>query len=255
MITLEDACDASETEAVAGLRIAAFDTQDVLNLVLQRSEIIRDQDNFNRYIKQWTRGDEGPLHDLIARMGHEVLIRRAAAFIMLEYRALRPQLAERSPRHLVDIGCGYAMFDLFAARDHDCRVGLIDLETNTARHFGFHDEGAAYSSLSVAARFLCDNGIGADRITTLNPERADPATLGDADLAVSFISCGYHYPWQTYEGFFRHNIRPGGRIILDLRRAAVAEARPALTGLGDVARLKVPTPKGAARLMITRPGP
>lgn len=254
MITLDQALEVAAGRRITSLKTGAMGVGDVMNLILQRSEIIRDQDNYNSYIKSWTRGDDAPLLELIDRMGAETLIQRAAAFIYLEYMELSGIFAEHPPQRVADIGCGYAIFDLFLAQEYDCDLVLIDLEQSDNRHFGFKREGAAYSNLEVAARFLRDNGVAKERIRTLNPATEPVEGLGDIDLAVSFISCGFHYPWQTYEAFFRGSVQPGGRIILDIRLAKATEAKQDLAQLGEYAVLDAGTSDKAVRAMVTTPG-
>lgn len=254
MITLEQALDAMSHKRIAGLKTTAMDDNDVLNLILQRSEIIRDQPDYNSYVKKWMRGNPAPMLRLINAMGRDELIRRAAAFIYLEYEEIRAVFDADPPKHLVDIGCGYALFDLFAALDTGSTITLIDLEENENRHFGFKEEGAAYSNLDVAAKFLQDNGVDADKITTVNPAKAKVTDLADVDMAVSFISCGYHYPWDTYETFFKDTVIPGGRIILDIRSHKMDEARPGLSKIGTLQMLQKAANNSANRVMITKPG-
>ena len=97
---------------------------------------------------------------------------------------------------------------------------LIDIETSSDRHFGFADSGAGYSSLAKARQFLEANGVPAEKIQTINAH--DPA-VGDVpsvDLAISLISCGFHYPAETYEAFFGAQVNEGGGIVLDIRKGS-----------------------------------
>lgn len=253
MFTFADADRKAQSERVAGLEVGAFSTQDVLNLILQRSEIIQDQPNHNRYIKDWINGRNEPILELIQKVGSETLIRRAAAFILLEYEELAPVIAQGRPRAVTDIGCGYAIFDLFLGQDHDCHITLIDLEDSETRHFGFEQTGAAYSNLDVAAGFMAANGVAADRITTINPLREPVDQIRDQDMAFSFISCGFHYPWTTYETFFRDAVVPGGRIILDIRSRTLRGVRAELETLGAVSILEVGLSPKVARVLVTKP--
>ena len=83
---------------IASLDTSAFNKDDVLNVILQRSEIIRDQPRSNRYIKRWTQGDSAPALELIDQLGADTLIKRAAAFIYLEYLELKPIFDKTRPR-------------------------------------------------------------------------------------------------------------------------------------------------------------
>ncbi len=252
MITLEQALEFARSDRIAALDTCAFGEDDVLNLILQRSEIIRDQPRPNMYIRRWTEGEDAPLRDLIRRLGKGEIIRRAAAFIHLEYLELKPILDRAPPRRIADIGCGYALFDLFAAQDFGCDLVLIDLEENNLRHFGFQGEGAAYSNLQVARRFLTDNGLDESAIATVNPKSDRLDGFQDLDYVVSFISCGFHYPWETYRDFFETALRDEGGLILDLRRRTSAAAQRELAALGRVEVIDQAADGSADRVMVTR---
>ncbi|MDO9525793.1 MAG: class I SAM-dependent methyltransferase, partial [Gemmobacter sp.] len=180
----------------------------------------------------------------------ETVARCAAGVIHAEYRALAPLLRSLAPKRIADIGCGYAFFDLFAARELGAEVLLIDLESNERRHFGCQKEGAAYSSLSVARALLQANGVAEAAIQTLNPrvEAADDAE--PVDLAISFLSCGFHYPVSTYATFFRDAVTPDGTVILDLRAASADQQAETLTPLGVLQDL--PSPQKARRILLRK---
>ncbi|MGC1506272.1 MAG: class I SAM-dependent methyltransferase [Sulfitobacter sp.] len=252
MITFEQAMGAIDDDAITSLNFTALGESDMVNLILQRSEIIRDQPRFNRYIKLWTQGDDAPMKELIDRLGIETLTRRAAAFIYLEYQQLRPIFDKKKPKTAADIGCGYAMFDLFLAKEFGTDLVLIDLETSENRHFGFKSEGAAYSSLSVAKKFLTDNGIPAKKIETVNPETTDVSKYKNLDYAFSFISCGFHYPWHTYRDFFLNSVADDGRIILDIRARTLGEALLEMSEIGYIRAVVKAANNSADRVMIAK---
>jgi SAM-dependent methyltransferase len=252
MITFEAAMQAMDLPAIADLETSALDQDDVVNLILQRSEIIRDQERHNRYIRAWIRDDKAPMIELIDDLGMDTLIKRAAAFIYLEYQELRPVFEGKRPKSIADIGCGYALFDLFLAQEYDCKINMIDLETNDSRHFGFNEEGAAYSSLKSAKKLLTDNGIPASKIKTLNPQTDNVEALKNLDFAFSFISCGYHYPWTTYRDFFLNSVKKDGRIIIDIRAKTLASTMIELSEIGYVRALEKAAGNSADRVIIAK---
>lgn len=243
---------AMDKPAIADLNTKALDQEDVINLILQRSEIIMDQERHNRYIRAWMAGDTAPVVDLIDRLGMDLLVRRAAAFIYLEYQQLRPVFDAKHPKAIADIGCGYAMFDLFLAQDYDCKLNLIDLETNENRHFGYESEGAAYSSLASAKKLLTDNGISARKIKTLNPVNDPVDKLRGLDYAFSFISCGYHFPWQTYRDFFLGSVAKNGRVIIDIRAKTLSNVVIELSEIGYIRVLEKAANGSARRVIIAK---
>ena len=248
-LTIDIAQEAA-SDAIRALDVSMFASGDLVNLILQRSEVLFDMPRSGQVIRAWNAGDEGPIRACVETYGAEIA-RRAAGVIHAEYRRLAPFLLANPPARLADIGCGYALFDLFLARESAASVVLIDIEQNTRRHFGYAEQGAAYSNLSVARRLLEANGIPAERIETVNPENADLGAVAPVDLAVSFLSCGFHYPASTYATYFRDSVVPGGTIVLDLR-AATATAQ--LAGLADLGPLEdLPAPAKARRIMLRKP--
>ena len=245
-----DILDAENDPAVAGLSFDSLASSDLVNLILQRSEVLSDLPRPGKVIRAWEAGDDAPMRAEVERLG-AAIARRAAGVIAAEYAALRPVVAEAPPARVADIGCGYALFDLFLARDFAAHLLLIDIETNDRRHFGFQEQGAAYASLAVARALLQGNGVAAGRIVTLNPTQVDVLGAGRIDLAVSFLSCGFHYPVDAYIPFFADCMNPGGRIILDLRAATADEQQARLAPLGAVRIL--PGPPKTRRVMVTRP--
>ncbi len=251
MITSQQMMDATALPPVAELCFDAFSEQDLVNLIMQRSRIIFDQPRSGRITKAWSAGNTDPALSLVEKHGIE-LAKRAAAVIYLEYLQIRDTLQDLNPRSVADIGCGYAMFDLFLWKDRQCSLNLIDLETSEERHFGYQEKGAAYSSLSVAQSFLTQNGVDSSDITCLNPRTDDLGEVGPIDLAMSFISCGFHYPVKTYETFFKTAVKPNGAIILDLRPRQSREGRRILKELGSVSSLIDTETGGTDRVLVRK---
>lgn len=250
MITAKEAAAAMDAPAITALDISMFTPKDVENLLLQRSEVLWDVPRAGRVIREWSDGDPTRLNAQIEARS-DVLIRRAAAFIYQEFEALRPTLDQLALGRVADIGCGYAMFDLFLARAYGSRIVLIDIEQNDERHFGYRETGAAYTSLERAHEFLAANGVAPGDITTCNPEKDDLDRIGDLDLAASFVSCGYHYPASTYATFFDRAVKPGGAVLLDVRRRARKAQKDTLDKLGEATFLGE-TSRGTAHRMLYR---
>ncbi|MGB0853593.1 MAG: hypothetical protein ACPGVA_01805 [Pikeienuella sp.] len=253
MITAKDAAAVVDDTVITSLDVSMFTPKDVENLILQRSEVLWDVPRSGRVVKEWSEGDPTRMLQQIADRS-EVLIRRAAAFIYQEFESLRPTLDTLAVGRVADIGCGYAMFDLFLARAYGSDIILIDIEQNDERHFGYRETGAAYTSLDQARVFLTANGVPNERITTCNPEKDDLDQITDLDLATSFVSCGYHYPVATYAAFFDRAVKPGGAILLDVRRRARKEQRPTLNQLGQ-AEFLGETSRGTGHRMLYRKVP
>lgn len=234
----------------AKLDYSMFDDQDYLNFILQRSEILFDIPKSGRLINEWSNGSTMPLKSIVAEKG-EVLAMRATRVIGEEFDHMRPVLDKIKTGSIADIGCGYALFDLFMAQTYGTAITLIDLEDNDHRHFGFNDEGSAYSNLSKAVDFLTRNGVKAGDITRLNPGNDDIMAIEPVDLAVSFLACGFHFPVDIYLPFFAQKVAPGGHIILDLRRATSGDQMEKLSTIGEVSVLSEAGKQ--LRVMVTKP--
>ncbi len=233
----------------ADLDFSAFDRQDLMNIVLQRSEVL-DRRRDGAPVKQWEEGDDAALRRVAEQRGTDIA-RDSAAVILKEFRAVLPVLEEFQPERIADIGCGYAIFDLFAYHALGTELLLIDIEHSEDRHFGFQEAGAGYSSLARARRFLTDNGVPDRAITTWNPQTQEMPAGAPLDIAVSFISCGFHYPVDSYLPFFEYAVRPGGGVILDLRGKRMSESIRKLARLGEVHKLDK-LQKGQRVLLRTR---
>ena len=251
MISFEEMIDATSDPKIASLDTSAFSHSDVVNIILQRSEIIRDQRRPGRIVNDWAEGDDKPALALVERMG-DTLVRRAAAVIWREYIELKPTIDLLAPKSVADIGCGYAIFDLFLWQDAQCPILLIDLETTSERHFGYKPTGAAYSNLEVARRFLVANGVSEQSITLRNPLSFKFTPETQVDLAVSFISCGFHYPVETYLDFFQNNVASEGGVILDFRARKAREGIKTLKNLGDVSTLTDAANGNAKRVFLQK---
>lgn len=240
----------AQSPAISALDLSMFDRADFLNMLLQRSETLFDVRQPGRAIKAWKSGDSGPIEAQIDRLGDEIA-RRTVAVVLGEYRAMQATVGGLKSKQVADIGCGYAIWDLFAHRDTGCDIVLIDIEENEHRHLGYAEEGAAYTSLAKARDFLVANGVPDKNILTLNPKTDALSNAGKVDLAVSFLSCGFHYPVSAYAAFFRDQVTKEGAVLIDLRLKAV---EPQVWDLAAMGRLELVAGHPKARRVLLRKG-
>jgi len=232
------------------LDYSMFGSNDYLNFILQRSEILYDVHKSGRMIKNWSNGHGNELNAVVAEKG-TLLVERSIQFIKDEFDALRETLDPIAPKTISDIGCGYAVFDLFAAKAYKSKIHLIDVEQNNISHFGFEDKASAYSNLTTAKAFLTKNGIPSVDITLSNPEKTEIMDTEPVDLAVSFLACGFHFPIDSYMPYFKEKVRPGGHIIIDIRRRTYSEQGPLLAILGSLTVLH--KSKSYFRILVAKP--
>ena len=206
---------------------AALNDHDIAQLCMQRSSVVPEPG----LITDWIDGDDAPLLDF-AKRRRLVIAEQVYREIHAEVAKLIPALDATQPTRIADIGAGYAFADLMLYRKYGCDLVLIDIEQTQSRHFGFEATGAGYARLDVARQFLIDNGVPAEKITIVNPDKDDLSQLGMVDAAISLISCGFHYPAETYDAFFRDQVAEGGQILLDIRHGSRGSRY--LKTLGDI---------------------
>jgi SAM-dependent methyltransferase len=131
--------------------------------------------------------------------------------------------------NVLDIGCGIAGIDVLLYRHLGDRLRTLHLldKSAVARNifYGFGAAGAFYNSLPLARRVLVANGVPADRIRLIEATDANDVPVDTPlDLVISIISWGFHYPVATYLEQVHARLRPGGRLILDVRKDQGGEA-------------------------------
>jgi hypothetical protein len=136
-------------DAVAqlGLRSDMLDDRAVALLGFQRTKQITRASQL-----AWTRGEREPLMAEV-RARRAAIIDGAVLEIYREYLPLRSCLSGLAvrPAHVIDIGCGQAINDLFLYRDFAPTLTLADIEQTEAQYHGWAAKGSGYASLDAAA--------------------------------------------------------------------------------------------------------
>jgi hypothetical protein len=121
-----------------------------------------------------------------------------------DFEMIEPYLPE-SVQSILDIGCGMAGIDVFLKnRYRNARLMLLDDDGSTPA-YGWNENCQPYSSRRATEMLLKANGIEVDEwiATGVKDELK-------ADLVISLLSWGFHYPLSTY--------RVQGFCIVDLRK-------------------------------------
>jgi len=145
-----------------------------------------------------------------------------------EYESIKNSLQE-NPSSVLDIGCGVAGIDVMLTRHYDKVGKKIDLylldktELNKKVFYGLEKTTAYYNSLDVARDFLIANGASKENIHT-QEVAGNPIFQGKQfDLVISLISWGFHYPVETYLDEVYDLLKPGGKLIIDVRKGSGGE--------------------------------
>ncbi|MBS0564941.1 MAG: hypothetical protein JSR87_10840 [Proteobacteria bacterium] len=204
------------------LDVSMFSRADLVNLCHQRTY----PETTEMQARLADVGEEGP--------AFERLRTRITGFVMGEvernFDAILPAFEKIRPKSLADIGCGYAFIDLLIHRRYGCKLALIDIEETGEIYFMYREKGAGYSNLATARAFLTANGVPDAAITTINPGKQDLARAPRVEMAISLLSCGFHYPVATYVDFVRSHVSKG--LLMDVRRRRGAEGREVIDSWG-----------------------
>jgi len=81
--------------------------------------------------------------------------------------------------------------------------------------YGYHPKVDCYTEPLKALALLEANEVDLMYVKWYYP---DPGLTLPVDLILSLLSCGFHYPVDTYAGLIDRSLRKGGRVILDVRK-------------------------------------
>lgn len=133
-----------------------------------------------------------------------------------DFEQIEPYLPE-TVNSILDIGCGMAGIDVFLKRKYpDAKLYLLD---GDGEKFGagWNKKLEPFSSRSIAEKLLKANGVEVDGWYDIGT----PEKLA-ADLVISLLSWGFHYPLDTYKvsGFVICDLRvdrerPRGKVIAE----------------------------------------
>lgn len=141
---------------------------------------------------------------------------------LVEEYSIIKQFLPQNMSSFLDIGCGVAGIDLLISHHYANNVDifLIDkTQVDKNIHYYFETEGSFYNSLQISKKLLETNGVSSDRIH-LQEATNDNKILfeNEFDLIVSLISWGFHYPVSTYLNEVYDKLKPGGILIVDIRK-------------------------------------
>lgn len=126
-----------------------------------------------------------------------------AQSVAYDFNMIEPHLPEHAAS-IIDIGCGVAGIDVHLKRKYpDAHLTLLDSD-GEACNCGLSDNGGAGGDRKAAEALLSANGVRVDRWLPIGCTE-----LLEADLIISLLSWGFHYPLSAYKakGFCIADVR------------------------------------------------
>lgn len=189
--------------------------------------------NFNReYLKflfpqrsrlttEYSLDDESYINDIIYSIN--VMVKK-------DFNLIKNYLPNKCDS-ILDIGCGLGLSNIPIYKKYKCKVNLLDKTemkdkserndfsySNNKGH-GFNKEYYFYNSMDASKKTLEDNGIKTNDIILYEVGNHHDLFDMKFDIISSLLSCGWHYPIETYLDLMKKTLSPSGIIIIDIRHS------------------------------------
>jgi len=125
----------------------------------------------------------------------------------------------RSPKYILDIGCGLAFESEMLQKKYNSYLYLLDgdfeASTNATRDrkFGSAESMAFYSKIEDLQNNFDERKI---KYTFVDANKIDIPTDLKFDLIYSNVSCGFHYPLSTYYNVLKNHSNEDTIMIFDI---------------------------------------
>lgn len=142
-----------------------------------------------------------------------------ALSIEQDYAEIQPYLPYRAVT-VWDIGAGVGGIDVrLYHRYSNPSLYLTDYNTvDDAIYYGYKQKTAAYNSLDAAHELLTTNGVLPEDIYLDDLSLRRRARPIKADIVISLLSCGFHFPLAAYYKEILYRTEAGSILIVDLNK-------------------------------------
>jgi SAM-dependent methyltransferase len=171
----------------------------------------------------------------------------------MQWEALKPALAAfPAVGSVLDIGCGYALLDVVLARAlRPHSVFLIDGNGDGTKARSFRATMAPWADARMGALMFHTN---APADCWMMVQNKSPFVFPPGlDMVMSSRSWGHHYPISTYLNQVAGAVRPGGLLLIDIRRDTDGLQQLAAAGFEVVTRIPDPSVKCGRFLLCLNP--
>jgi hypothetical protein len=129
------------------------------------------------------------------------------------------------PAKILDIGCGLAWESRLFGEKYNSELWLLDGDTsnndtklptaNTGKYHTTTDDFLFYHPLTQLDLEL--KKLGTKNYHLIDCNNINIPEDIKFDLITSWVSCGFHYPVNTYKELILKHSHPGTKIVMDLR--------------------------------------
>lgn len=135
-----------------------------------------------------------------------------------DFNLIRDYIPDQAgPLFCLDIGCGLAGIDILINDFHEGIFHLVDYNRKDQRvYFGFNAQTAAYNSKARMDELIKINTDMTYKFFDADKDELSPKM--QYDIVISLLSCGYHYPVETYLDYICNHLFPHGVFIADVRQ-------------------------------------
>ncbi len=116
---------------------------------------------------------------------------------------------------VVDLGSGLGIIDLLQSQyTPGSKFYLVDRqENNFQQGIYYSDEYPFYNNWVSTIDCISSTGIDLKKFVMQDPDKELP----EADVILSYFSWCFHYPKEVYWDRVLQSLKPGGRLVLDVR--------------------------------------
>lgn len=132
----------------------------------------------------------------------------------------------RPPKNVLDIGCGLAYESEMFQKKYSCNLYLLDGDFDDSknatrdRKYGSAETMAFYSKISDLQKSFNERNLKYTFVDAFNIEIPNNLKF---DLVYSNISCGFHYPLNTYYDLLKKHTSDDTVMIFDIHTRYLKE--------------------------------
>jgi SAM-dependent methyltransferase len=135
------------------------------------------------------------------------------------------QYLDKPPVRILDIGCGFAGVSELFQKKYGTEIWLLDGDSETTKDrprkakYGEVSDFKFYMPLEILHNHWKEKNL---QYTFIDANNIEIPKKIKFDLVYSWLSCGYHYPIETYKNLILEHTDEFSKIILDFRRKTLS---------------------------------